>query len=169
MVDSLLPPSAPSIRVRRVLLALSLLLGGLTVVLIAERLGYAGLYRPGGLADPDVARRLAVQLVLSLPSFVYLASLWELRRAVRAVASETPFAAAVGRGLRRVGYCLIGGAALTLGGLPTASRLLGQPYPRLIDFDVTTLVVGGIGLGFILVARLVEQARAAQAELNEMF
>jgi hypothetical protein len=67
-----------------------------------------------------------------------------------------------------MGLWLIGGAALTLA-MPPLHRLLGQAYARLIDFDVATLVIGGIGLGLVFLARLIDRARLVEAELEEIF
>src|SRR5215218_9377133 len=78
----------------------------LAFIIVAERLGYAGAYRPGQF-DP---RELAVQLALSLPAFMNLAALWFLRSAVASAAKGELFGKVVVLAFRRVGALLAAGA-----------------------------------------------------------
>lgn len=139
----------------------------LMLVLFAERAGYAGLW--SGAPSADTPRALLVQLVLAAPALVYLAALWQLRRAVAAVADGEPFGAAVARSLRLVGLLLVVGALAGLLIMPSLHRALGLAYPRLLDFDLASLIIAGIGLGLAFLASLVERARAVQHELDEIF
>jgi hypothetical protein len=151
-------------RLRSVLSALVLFLA---LALLVERLGYAWMYR--GTAPPaGLLAALARQCVFATPAAAYLLALWQLRQVAALVASGAPFEAAIVRALRRLGFCLIGGAALSLA-MPTLHHLLGQAYPRLIEMDVATLTIGGIGLGLTFLARLVDRAGAVQSELDEIF
>jgi hypothetical protein len=143
---------------------LTCLLIFLAAVLVLERFGYAGAYL-GGVRPAELAR----QLLFAIPAIVYLLALWQLRDVAGEIGNGALFGAAAARGLRRVGFCLVGGAALTLA-MPWLHLLAGgEAYPRLIDFDVATLVIGGIGLGLAFLARLVDRAGAMQSELDEMF
>ena len=164
MPDSTDPLRLSAIRMRQFITGLILFLA---IVLVAERAGYAGAW--GGPADADFAGSLLVQLVLAVPALLYLAALWQLRRAVAAVAAGEPFGAAVVRALRRLGLLLMLGALAGLLVLPSAHRLLGQPYPRLLDFDLANLIIAGIGLGLAFLAGLVARAGAVQRELDEIF
>jgi hypothetical protein len=152
--------TASATRLRGILTAL---VAFLVAALVAERLGYAGLYR--GIATPA---GLARQMLFASPAAAYLIALWQLRHVAAAVAEGAAFGSAAVRGLRRVGLSLIAGAILALA-MPALHRLLGQDYVRLIDFDVATLVIAGIGLGLVFLARLLDRAGAVQAELDEIF
>lgn len=153
-------------RLRRILTGLVVFLA---LVLAAERAGYAGLFGSRGTAQGSLPAALLLQVVLAIPAVLYLGALWALRQAAAAVASGGAFGEAVVRPLRRVGYCLIAGSALALLVMPWLNRLLVPGHPRLIDYDVATLIIAGIGLGLIFLSRLVRQAGAIQAELDQMF
>lgn len=149
---------------RRLSQGLTLLFIVVAVTVLAERLGYAGAY-----ATAPRPAAIAHQLLLALPTLIYLAALWQLRRGVAAVARGELFGRTVARTLRHVGWLLVAGAALTILAMPTLHRWLGESYPRLIDFDIATLVLGAIGVALAFFARLLEQAGLVQQELDEMF
>jgi hypothetical protein len=158
------PASALRAAALRLSMYLSFLQIGLALLLVTERLGYAGAYG-AGLQPVELAR----QLLFASPAIAYLVALWRLSEALGKIGKGTPFNAAAARALRRVGLSLVGGAILTLL-MPWVHLLAGgASYPRLIDFDVATLVIGAIGLALIFLARLVEHAGVVQAELDEMF
>lgn len=148
---------------------LTMLVIMLALVLAAERAAYAGLFRSHGVAPGELAIALLFQLVLAAPAALYLAALWQLRQAAAAAARGTTFGPAVVHSLRRVGYCLIVGAALALLGMPLLHRITGAERTRLIDYDVATLIIAGIGLGLVFLARLVRRAAAVEAELEQIF
>ena len=137
----------------------------LLAILVAERLGYAGAYRPGGV---DLAE-LPAQFVLSLPALMNLAALWSLRGAAAAAAGGQPFGRLAASAFRRVGALLAAGAATALLIVPALARLTGQSSERLIDADISTLVLGAIGLGMLFVGKLVARAGAAERELEAFF
>jgi hypothetical protein len=141
----------------------------LALVLVAERAGYAGAWGAERPAGTGLAPSLLIQLALAVPALLYLAALWQLRRAVAAVAEGAPFSAAVVRALRRLGLLLAFGALAGLLAMPAVHKLLGLPYPRLLDHDLATLIIAGIGLGLAFLARLVERAGTVQHELDEIF
>jgi hypothetical protein len=135
----------------------------LAVVLTAERLGYAGVYRHA--ASPGA---VLLQLVFASPAIFYLTGLWELRTAAAVVAEGMPFALAVVRALERTGVCLISGAALSLA-MALAHVAVRDQYPRLIELDVATLILAAIGAGLVFLARIVARAAAVQTELDDIF
>lgn len=132
--------------------------------LIAERLGYAGLYAAGAVDPANLARQAA----LSIPSLFYLAGLWKLRQAASGVARGDPYGARVVVAIRGVGLMLVVGAAVALI-LPLLVRLTGMDSVRQIDADVSTLVIGAVGAGQILLAGLLRQAGVAERELADLF
>jgi hypothetical protein len=149
-------------RLRRVLTVAACFV---VVVLVAERLGYAGAYGPG----PVDGRQLAVQAVLSLPAAMNLAGLWFLRVAVSAAADGEPFGRLMATAFRRVGALLAASSFTALFVVPSLARLMGEPVLRLIDADISTLVLSLIGCGMLFVGILVDRAAAAQRELEEFF
>lgn len=153
-------------RLRRILTALVVFLA---IVLAAERAGYAGLSGFRDAPQGSLPAALMQQLVLATPALLYLGALWALRQAAAAVAAGGAFGEAVVRPLRRVGFCLIGGAVISLLVMPLVHQLFGQGQPRLIDYDVATLIIAGIGLGLIFLSRLIREAGTVQAELDQMF
>jgi hypothetical protein len=148
-------------RIRVALTTLSVLALG---VLLAERAGYAGLYE-----GKATSGGIAAQLALAVPSLFYLGALWQLRMVAARTSAGEPFAAAVATGLRRAGVMLVTGAALTLFAVPVLHRMFELAVPRLIEADVSTLIVGAIGIAMFLIARLIDRARAVQGELDAIF
>jgi hypothetical protein len=146
----------------RTLLTAIFIMGGFA--LVAERAGYAGAYR--GTAT---AQSIGIQLLLAAPTLAYLGALWQFRALANRVARGEGFAVPAALALRRAGLLLGGGAFLSLLAVGPLHRAAGVPYARLIDLDVSTLIIGAIGLALFLVARLIDRARAVQSELDEIF
>lgn len=163
MYDSATDPIRVSAARLRALLTAATL--ALVVILISERLGYAGAYAPGGLD----AAQLPKQFLLSLPALMNLAALWCLRGAVAAAADGEPFGRVVVSAFRRVGALLAASAATALLIVPALARLLGPAPERLIEADISTLVLGAIGLAMMFVGKLIARAGAAQRELEAFF
>jgi hypothetical protein len=156
--------TASATRLRRLLTAF---VAATAVLLVLERLGYAGAYRGGSLSG--VAARAGEQFVYALPGFLYLLALWQLRQAVAAVAEGALFGPAVVAAVKRVGALIIAGAAASILLMPALHRLFGDAYPRLIDYDVATLILAAIGAALTFIARLIERAAAVQSELDQIF
>ena len=159
-------PDSDSVRKSAALLRRLLTAATFTLlfILVAERLGYAGAYR--GAFD---AARLPEQLVLSLPALLNVAALWSLRGAVAAAAAGEPFGRMAASAFHRVGALLAASAVTALLVVPALARLLGPAPPRLIDADISTLVLGAIGLAMMFVGKLIARAGAAQRELEAFF
>ena len=138
-------------------------------LLLLERLGYAGAYRSDGPALPALLPASLRQLVFAAPAILYLVGLWQLRQSFAAIAGGALFGRSVVIALKRLGALLVAGAVVTIFVMPWLHRLLGDEYPRSIDFDVATLILAAIGIALVFFASLVERASAIQAELDEMF
>ena len=152
--------SAARLRLLLTIASLALLL-----ILVLERLGYAGAYRRGGL---DLLQ-LPAQLVLSLPALMDLGALWCLRGAAASAADGHPFGRVTSTAFRRVGALLTASALTGLFLVPVLAPLFdGQPE-RLIDADISTVVLGVIGIGMIFVGSLIDRAGAAERELEAFF
>lgn len=154
--------SQAAVRLRKALTAGTAMI---VLLLVLERLGYAGAYGTNGL---DL-REAGVQLALSFPAIIYIVALWQLRQAAAEVGRGNLLGGVVVRAIKRVGGLLAGGAAVSLLGTPLFSRLAGEPVQRLINADVTTLVLAGIGIGLVFLASLIDHASAAAGELEEFF
>lgn len=150
---------------KRLRTLLSVAFWTVAVLLLAERLGYAGVYRGQGI-DPG---RIGVQIVLSLPALFYLAALWMLRSAVAEAARGELFGRAVVFGLKAAGGLLIAGSLASLFVMPLLSRLFGEPVQRLINADVATLILAAIGLAQMFIGALIGRAAQAERELADFF
>lgn len=148
---------------------LTLMLGVAALLLLTERLGYAGAYRAVPPAFPALASAFARQIVFATPAILYLVALWQLRRAAASAARGAPFAPLAAAAVLRVGWLLIGGALTAILLMPPAHRLLGEHYPRLIDYDLANIILAALGLGLIFIARLIRRAATVQGELDQMF
>lgn len=149
---------------RRMARLLTFIFWLVAAALLLERLGYAGVYR--GSVRPLA---LLGQFLLSLPAILYLAAVWQLRKALAAVAAGNPFGDAVVRAMRRVGVLLAAAALVSTLLLPSLSHALGKTMHRLIDLDVATFTIGAVGLGLWTLAHVVRRAAAQDRELKEFF
>lgn len=155
-----------SARVRRFV---TLLCGGLVVLLLLERFGSAleQLVRDGPGAK--TFGRLAVQITNALPEAAYLLALWWTRQALAAIAQGELYGPAIRRMLDRVGLMLALGAFAGVFLVPGISRLLGYDPGYWIAYDVSALVLGAIGLSLKVIADVLRHAAGVQAELDGIF
>ena len=126
---------------------------------VAERLGYAGLWR--GAFDPAAGLR---QLGYAVPSLLYCAALWSLR----GIPSDAGWLA-LARAIKRAGGFLAAGGLAALIAIPGLRRALGEDAGRVIDLDIASLVLAALGLALAALAARFEQAETIQADLDEMF
>lgn len=145
--------------------ALTVTTVSLLSILVLERLAYAGAFRSSSVT----ARVVAAQLALSAPSLINLAAVWQLRRAVNEIARGELFGLTVVRAFKRVGLLLAVGAACSILLMPAFARALGYATQRLIDADLSTLILGALGLALMFVGGLVERAASTKRELEEFF
>jgi hypothetical protein len=150
---------------RRLRAALTAAFWIVAALLLLERLGYAGVYRGGGI---DLGR-VGLQLLLSLPAILYLAALWKLRSAVAEAARGAHFGRVAIAASKAAGALLIAGSLASLFVVPMLARLAGEPVERLINADVATLILAAIGMGQMFVAALMERAADAERELESFF
>lgn len=147
---------------RRWLTAILLVAG---VILLVERLGYAGAWSAPGL-DPGT---VPAQLLLSLSSLLYLGALWRLRGAAAQVERGNAFGREAVAAMRSVGLLLVAGALTSLIVPLLLSRLGDQPPLRLIDADIASLAIAAVGIGQFLIGGLLGRAAAAERELADFF
>ena len=116
-------------------------------------------------AASDEALLLLVRL---LPGLGYLWALWAVQRALGELAAGRLFHAAVARGIRHIGIGVLAGALASVFAITNLSRLIVGGQGGLAYFDLSGIVLGVVGAALVLLARVVDSARALQAELDEI-
>jgi hypothetical protein len=131
-------------------------------------LGFVALpwLRMAGL--PDGISRQAVLLTLAqvLPSLGYLWALWAVQRALGDLAAGRLFNATVAGAMRRIGTGVLVGALLSVFAVTNLTRLILDGRGSYLYFDLSGIVLGVVGAALVLLAGLVDRARALQEELD---
>lgn len=136
--------------------------------LILECMSDAGFFADTA-AIGDSIPRLALELVYAIPAMVYLAALWRIRATFASVAQGALFAPIVAKTLRQVGFMVTVGAGITILVMPMLHRFFGDSYPRLIEFDISSIALGALGIGIVCISKLFDRAQPIQSELEEIF
>ena len=119
--------------------------------------------------DVEQARtRALLMTVATLPALGYLWALWALQRALAELAQGRMFQPTVALALRRMGSGVLSGALINVFLVTNLSRLIIGGRGSYLYFDLSGIVLGVIGAALILLARLIDQARAMQDELDEI-
>ena len=119
--------------------------------------------RDGGMGTQ--AMLLVVRL---LPGVGYLWALWAVQRALGELASGAMFHPAVARAMRHIGIGVLAGALFNVFAVTNLSRWISGGHGGYAYFDLSGIVLGVVGAALVLLARVVDQARAMQAELDEI-
>lgn len=122
-------------------------------------------WSPSAGAPGDRALLLLVRL---LPGLGYLWALWAVQRALGELAAGRLFHAAVARGIRHIGIGVLAGALASVFAITNLSRLIVGGQGGLAYFDLSGIVLGVVGAALVLLACVVDSARALQAELDEI-
>ena len=147
----------------------------LLAIVVLEMAARAGAFRPTSMAGVSEAaeeasyHRLGLDLLFTVPVLLQILALWSVRRGLADVASGAMFTPTLSRLLRQVGLLLFLSALCTLVLAPWLHALAADRYPRMIEFDVTNLVLGSLGLTLTFLARLFERAVDLQRELDDIF
>lgn len=123
----------------------------------------------GGVGDAVRYHELGLELVSTVPVLLQLAALWCVRQSLSDVARGALFTPTLGRMLRQVGGLLFMAALCTLVIVPWLNGLAADRFPRLLEFDVANLVIGGLGLVLMFLAGLFDRAVQMQRDLDEIF
>jgi hypothetical protein len=107
-------------------------------------------------------------IVWSLPATCYLFGVWSIGQALGEVAKGRLIQAALPSALRRVGISLGVGGVISVFVVSNLMRLVGYAKGGYLHFDVAGMTLGMIGGALFLLGRVMDQALAAQAELDEM-
>jgi hypothetical protein len=148
---------------RRASLGVLVGLGGVFLTGVA---GAPWLIPARGLTDPAV--RSLLMAVLALPAAGYLWALWAAQQALGDLAAGRMFHLTVARAMRRMGAGVLIGALLSVFAVTNLSRWITGGQGSYLYFDLSGIVLGVVGAALILLARLIDQARALQAELDEI-
>lgn len=139
----------------------------ITLVVMSGAAGLPG--SPDGAKLPDAyLSRLALFGVQALPSIAYLWALWSVQRALGDLGHGRIFHPTVARALRNVGAGVLAGSLLKVFAVTNLTRLLVDVRGSYAWFDVPAIVLGVVGAALILLARVVDEARQVQAELDEI-
>ena len=165
------PATSASIRARsaRLRRCLTALLATLAALLLLERFGAIGLQLLRAGLGRDEIRRLGFQGVMALPEVLDLLALCWIRQALAGFAKGELYSPTVTRMLDRVGSTLAAATFLTVFLLPSLTALLGFGPGYLVAYDLSSLVLGAIGLSLKVIAHVLRGAAEAQAEFDQIF
>jgi hypothetical protein len=140
---------------------------GLSLVVLS---GAGGLpWFPNGSKLPEAfASRLVLFAIQALPAFAYLWALWSVQRALGDLGAGRIFHPTVARALRHVGAAVLAGSLLKVFAVTNLTRLILEVRGSYLYFDVSAIVLGVVGAALVLLARIVDEARLVQAELDEI-
>lgn len=138
---------------------------GLFLLLV---MGMVGLpWRMATLPQGGSTRAL-LSVVQFLPGLGYLWALWAVQRALGDLAAGRLFHPTVARAMRHIGFGVLAGALFNVFAVTNLSRWIVGGSGSYLYFDLSGIVLGVVGAALVLLARLVDQARALQAELDEI-
>lgn len=109
---------------------------------------------------------LLLMLVRAAPGLGYLWALWAVQRALGDISQGRLFHPAVARAMRHIGIGVLAGALFNVFAVTNLSRWIAGGAGSYLYFDLSGIVLGVVGAALVLLARLVDQARALQAELD---
>ena len=137
------------------------------LVAIVDVAAITGAWRPheGGRISATEAALVAVHFT---PALGYLWALWAVQRALGELAAGLLFHPTVARAMRHMGIGVLSGALFSVFAVTNLSRWIGGGRGGYAYFDLSGIVLGVVGAALVLMARLVDQARAMQAELDEI-
>lgn len=138
---------------------------GLALLLAIGAIGAPWLFAARG---DGAGTRVLLLLVIALPAFGYLWALWAVQRALADLARGHLFHATVARAMRQMGAGVLIGALLSVFAVTNLARWISGGQGSYLHFDLSGIVLGVVGSALILLSRLVDQARALQAELDEI-
>ena len=119
----------------------------------------------GGEA-PEGVRRFLLVTTFALPASGYLWALWALQRTLADLSAGRLFHATVAHGLRQMGVGVLGGALANVFLVTNVARWITGGHGSYLYFDLSGIVLGVVGASLVLIAHVVDAARAAQDELD---
>ncbi|MCK7594835.1 DUF2975 domain-containing protein [Pseudomarimonas salicorniae] len=132
-------------------------------------LGMVGLpllFPAGAVSEPG--DRLIRHAISALPGLGYLWALWAVQQALGQLADGALFQQTVARAMRQMGAGVLTGALLSVFVVINLARWASGGGGSYLYFDLSAIVLGVVGAALIMLARVVDQARALQSELDEI-
>ena len=138
-------------------------------LLLLLAMGMVGLpWRMATDAAGGWGSRAMLSVVRFMPGLGYLWALWAVQRALGDLAAGRLFHPTVARAMRHIGIGVLVGALLNVFAVTNLSRWIVGGSGSYLYFDLSGIVLGVVGAALVLLARLIDQARALQAELDEI-
>jgi hypothetical protein len=167
-------PTTPQNRLRRqtrLFGGLALAAVGISVLVVASQIVFAAspLWK-GGPVD-EALINTGKQVVLSVPTLLYIAALYFARRVFHRIGDGEIFAPANGRGLLAMGRCLlIGGlwAMVAEGLVPYAADQPIAQTMREVARTASDPVLAALGLALILIGGVMSKAARLKAAHDEI-
>lgn len=116
----------------------------------------------------DPAQWWSLRVVVALPAVGYLWALWSAQRALGDLAAGRTFQPTVSRAMRHIGAGVLAGALVETFAMTNLMRMILGGTGSYLYFNLSAIVLGVVGAALILLARLVDEARAMQVELDEI-
>lgn len=142
------------------------------VIGVGAILAFFGVLYPISWALAFKSHRLAPNalsvIAWSLPTACYLFGVWSIGQALGEVSKGRPLQAALPGAMRKVGLSLAIGGVISVFAIANLMRLVGQLKGGYLLIDFPNIMLGMIGGALFLLGRIMDQALAAQAELDEM-
>jgi hypothetical protein len=105
-------------------------------------------------------------LVDALPVPFFLWAIWSIRRAVVLVGQGAALNVLLSRMLERVGVALLLGGLASVFAVPIVRRLLSEAGSYL-RYDAAAITLGVLGVGLMILSRVIADAEALRADLDE--
>lgn len=140
---------------------------GLASMLLLGLIGLPG-WHAQNMSTGGGIRDTLRMLVPVLPALGYLWALWAVQRALADLSGGRMFHPTVARAMRQIGIGVLVGALLNVFAVTNLTRMIVGGHGSYLYFDLSGIVLGVVGAALILLARLVDQARVLQAELDEI-
>lgn len=121
----------------------------------------------GDAAPQDDSTRLLLAVLRFLPGLGYLWGLWAVQRALADLGSNRMIQATVARAMRHIGLGVLAGALLNIFAVTNLWRWVMGGQGGYLYFDLSAIVLGVVGAALVLLAKVVDRARALQDELDE--
>ena len=152
---------------RALRLATQIVFFGLALLVASGTVGLP--FWPAGATMPDGRLHVfALFAVQAMPAIGYLWALWSVQRALGDLGAGRIFHPTVARALRHVGIGVLAGSLLKVFAVTNLTRLFVDVRGNYAWFDLSAVVLGVVGAALVLLARVIDQARAVQAELDEI-
>ncbi len=121
----------------------------------------------GNAAPQDGSTQLLLAVLRFLPGLGYLWALWAVQRALADLGSHRMFHGTVARAMRHIGLGVLAGALLNIFAVTNLWRWMMGGQGGYLYFDLSAIVLGVVGAALLLLAQVVDRARALQDELEE--